>query len=154
MKTAALFITMAALATSLGVSDTGEIWGHTAPPPEPVVSVEVTDPAPTPAPTPAPGPEAEPAGNCVTIGLLRNPVTSVGEDGVEFSTEGIYAEPFTSWKYTGNWEGHTVQASVIDTFLNYTFDQSGVNTLDMDLSSVDVSELERVTICRRPPADQ
>ena len=55
--------------------------------------------------------------------------------------------PETEYTHTGELAVGDIRVGLIGRFLNIAFDQSGVDSWDMILSSIDVTGLTEVTIC-------
>ena len=59
----------------------------------------------------------------------------------------LYLGPETEYTHTGELAVGDIQVGLIGRFLNIAFGQSGVSSWDMILSSIDVTGLDKVTIC-------
>ena len=112
---------MAALAITLGLNGVAEIW-ELRPDQNWVQSTAALAPAPT---------EERP---CVSIPIYTD-------------ADGFLSAPYSEWVYTGGLEVGDIRASMVGRFLNIAFGQSGVSSWDMVLSSIDVTGMDKVTIC-------
>ena len=61
--------------------------------------------------------------------------------------DGFLSAPYSERSFTGGLNANDIRASLVGHFLNIAFDQSGVSSWDMILSSIDVTGLDKVTIC-------
>ena len=114
---------MAALAITLGLNGVAEIWE--LPVDDPTLAwVQVTT---------VPLPTIEERA-CVTIPIYTD-------------ADGFLSAPYSERSFTGGLNANDIRASLVGHFLNIAFDQSGVNSWDMILSSIDVTGLDKVTIC-------
>ena len=59
----------------------------------------------------------------------------------------LFLGPETERTHTGELAVGDIRASLVGRFLNIAFGQSGVSSWDMVLSSIDVTRLDKVTIC-------
>ena len=111
---------MAAIAVTLGLSGTAEVWEL---PPDPTQNwvqtqtVTVDDRA------------------CVTIPI------HVDDDGF------AYLGPESERTFTGGLTISDIRASLVGRFLNIGIGQTGLVSWNMELSSIDVTGLTEVTIC-------
>ena len=111
---------MAAIAITLGLNGTAEIWEL---PPDPTQNwvqtqtVTVEDRA------------------CVTIPI------HVDDDGF------AYLGPESERTFTGGLTISDIRVSMVGHFLNIAFNPPLIDSWDMVLSSIDVTELDKVTIC-------
>jgi hypothetical protein len=125
---------MAALAITLGVGSAAEVWElpDTAPATNFVESAAPVDVAV----------EAIADAACVVVPIYHEAVeTSSG------TYDWIYTDA-SAWEQSGDWSSYTFQADVVGDFLVVGFDQQGEYSADMDLRSIDVSDVDEVTICR------
>ena len=111
---------MAAIALTLGISGNAEIWTLTDQPEANWTPAEVVVEIPA---------------ACVTIPITVNEV-------------GTPLAGFAGRTYTGGLTSQDVQASTVGHFLNVGFDQYGLDSWDMVLTSIDVTGLTEVSICR------
>lgn len=129
-----VLVAMAALAMTLSVGNVGEVW-----------QLADTTPAANFVESSVPMEAAVDVvqeAACVAIPIYREAVeTSTG------TYEWIYTDA-DAWVQSGDWSSHTFQADVVGDFLVVGFDQQGEYSADMDLRSINVSEVDEVTICR------
>lgn len=59
----------------------------------------------------------------------------------------LYLGPESERVFTGGLEMSDIRASLVGHYLNIAFEQALVDSWDMELSSIDVIELDKVTIC-------
>ena len=115
-----VLVAMAAIAITLGLNGTAEIWELPTDPEQNWVQVA------------APASVDERA--CVTIPIHGD------EEGF------LFLGPESEFTHTGGLDVGDVRVALIGPFLNIAFGQSGVSSWDMVLTSIDVSSMDEVTI--------
>ena len=114
---------MAAIAITLGLNGTAEVWELPADPTQNWVQV------------------AAPATVVDERACLTVPIHTDDDEGF------LLLGPESEFTHTGGLTVGDVRVALIGPYLNIGFGQSGVSSWDMVLTSIDVTGLAEVTIC-------